>query len=64
MVDGLFGAHGHRVLLRVVEVANREHARVQTLHQLMAGKIVLEEGQRHKHVQQHCAQVSSLLFVS
>jgi hypothetical protein len=63
MANGLIGNRGRLALFRVVEVANHEHVRVQILHQLMVGKIVLEEVQRHRHVQQHCAQVSSLLFL-
>jgi hypothetical protein len=58
MVSGPNGKGGRLALFRVVEAANHEHVRVQTLHQLMVGKIVREPVQRHRHVQQHCAQVS------
>jgi hypothetical protein len=57
MVSGLIGSHGHLVLLRVVEAANHEHVRVQTLHQQMAGETVKELHQRHRHVQPTNAQV-------
>jgi hypothetical protein len=42
MVDGLRGPCGPHVQERVMEVANLEHVRVQTLHQLMAGKTARE----------------------
>jgi hypothetical protein len=40
MGDGLRGIRGPYVQERVVVVTNREHVRVQTLHQPMAGKTV------------------------
>ena len=40
MENGLFGQHGLRVQSRVVEEANHEHARVQTLHHPLVAKTV------------------------
>jgi hypothetical protein len=47
MEDGPRGVHGHRVLWRVVEVANHEHVRVQTPHPTLAAVDKTVKDQAH-----------------